>query len=152
MGDRTWIELSVLEQHEATVSNMIHEVGYRRIETEAKDGIVTFMLDDVNYAEIGIEPELQKQRLPYDKEWAAGCEYKAGTEYFRLRDGDGSLCKSVYDGDNKIDPNELLTIINDLDHKDSKYDRLASKIMTHIDYHAPLEPLIQQLQYAKESV
>jgi len=108
MGDRTHVILTVLTKHADDVRVM--RAG-QYDEVDIGDGFTQFMFEEVNYAELDIEKDLRDARIPYDKDWEAGCEYGAGTEQFRvLPDGTTSLTE-CYREDSGIDIEVLQAIL-----------------------------------------
>ncbi len=80
MSDRSDCKLSVLKRHETIVSNLIRCTNI----IEDENGIVTFHIEEAKNGQTGYEWKLQDQKIPYDLEWEAGCEYTAGTQSFRI--------------------------------------------------------------------
>ncbi len=80
MSDRSDCKLTVLKRHAESVK--INIPYNESIENE--NGTVTFFISDAKNGQTGYEWRLQDNRVPYDLEWAAGCEYAAGEQSFRV--------------------------------------------------------------------
>ena len=84
MGDRTYVELTVLNRDADFVKTLADYddvcEGYN---------INTFGYSEVNYGELKFTDELMELNIPYSYTWQAGGDYPAGTEYFLFNE-DGS--------------------------------------------------------------
>lgn len=108
MGDRTHVILTVLTKHAGQVRAM--KAGHYD-EVDIGNDLTQFMFEEVNYADLEIEKDLRDARIPYDKDWEAGCEFGAGVESFRvLPDGTTSLTE-CYLEDSGIDIEVLQAIL-----------------------------------------
>lgn len=98
MGDRTTVELTVLDEHAA----FVREADDGGEEMPNDDGTIAFIFYEVNYADLdygcsyhgnkGIVELMTDAKIPYDIEWEPGCEYPAGSMHFRiLEDGETSF-------------------------------------------------------------
>ena len=87
MGDRTNIDLYVRDSDKDQVLSLLEGLDFSSCSMDIEDGgngLIEFNFYEMNWAEIGIESDLQERSIPYDKYWSAGHEYPAGEEHFRI--------------------------------------------------------------------
>ena len=98
MGDRTSVELTVrLADKQKVEALIMDEFGGADCVNDGESpgdqqGIVVWYFYDINWADLGFESRLQELSIPFDKDWAAGDQYPAGEETFRIKaDGEPEL-------------------------------------------------------------
>lgn len=99
MGDRTYVQLSLpkscLEKAKKIVPDIEGQTAEEwRSPHDDENGVemICFHYEEVNYANLEFEGLLQENKIPYDKEWEDGGDYKAGEETFRVdQNGNGIL-------------------------------------------------------------
>lgn len=92
MGDVT-LNLTVRKKDKAAVEALIsreyedskqYENCINLANKSGEPELVSFYFSELKNQSIEIENELESKLIPYDKEWDAGLETEAGSEYFRI--------------------------------------------------------------------
>jgi hypothetical protein len=108
MGDRTYVTL-LLRREDLTRNQDIDDLDVSDNPQADRNGLVSLSFEEVNYAELGIEDELQRRMIPYDKEWDAGDEYPRGRECCRiLRDGSLDVKEFIEGGEHTVDLSKVV--------------------------------------------
>jgi hypothetical protein len=90
MGDRVSVQLVVRVLDKPLIDALLDASGegyFDVSDTLTQDGgIATIELsfEEVNYSNLEVEKALQKNKIPYDKYWASGSEFEAGSEFHRI--------------------------------------------------------------------
>lgn len=96
MGDRTTVSIRIKESDWVALAKKYEGGNETKFETRVgveeneflENGIVHVTAYEVNYAEWNtLEDILKEEKVPYDKEWAAGGDYRGGVAYYRLHEG-----------------------------------------------------------------
>ena len=109
MGDRTHVELTVLECHSEAVEKVFKGFYSKELITEER---AVYSFEEVNYGTLRALPELQKQGIAYDSAWAWGSEYEPGIEYLRFTSEGVAVKKWIYQNSRNPDIGELLLAID----------------------------------------
>lgn len=113
MGDRTYVNLTV-QNEQADQARAIIDAACGEASDETDNGaLICFGFEEVNYATLDCEGELQDAGIAYDKQWAAGGDYGAGSEYCRFTPDGQCLVFEVYDEAANPDLDQLLQRIDD---------------------------------------
>lgn len=118
MGDRTVVELTVLDEH----VEFVRAADDSGDEIPNDDGTTTFVFYEVNYADLdygckfhgnkGVVEQMTDANIPHDIEWEPGCEYPAGAIYFRiLEDGETSLVEVCKENQGMVPIQDIFEII-----------------------------------------
>jgi hypothetical protein len=92
MGDRTTVSIQIKESDWVALAKKYDEGNETKFESRVgveeneffEDGIVHVTCHEVNYAEWNtLEDLLKNEKVPYDKSWGAGGEYRGGHAYYR---------------------------------------------------------------------
>jgi len=117
MGDRTYVILQVLRDHEDAVGDIIEKSGWKADEGYPQPAdphrFYLFGFEDVNYGELGFLPDLEEKGIPYDSSWASGDEYGEGTRSCRFDSEGNKIVKELYDADAGIPLFKLMELLHD---------------------------------------
>ena len=94
MDDRANVVLTILKANEAQF-DALRKDSYKLIRSSDEAITVNFKIEDVYYADLGIEVIMQANKIPYDKRWSAGCSFEAGSEHHRVCRGGMSEVFSI---------------------------------------------------------
>ncbi len=61
--------------------------------------IIEYTFDDVKYTNLELEDELQKRKIPYDKNWSFCSEFLGGCQYHRIDNTGANILKRFSDGE-----------------------------------------------------
>lgn len=138
MGDRTWVEIYVLNESVPVVERILDDSA------EIVEGgfITSFFFYEVNNGRmIEEEDHLTDMGIPYNYEWGTGDEYGSGTKYIRFTP-EGELKHIEYfENDRNPSLEKLLELV-------SKPKELAEYVQQYADDITPL-PWDNQVEYGK---
>ena len=116
MGDRTYVTLTVRRADKKRVLQICEEAGYEPNEPDQSPEITAFVnmgFEEVNYGMLPFLDELEKAGIPFDSNWAAGCEYTEGTRYGRYNSAGELVFAELYEEDFAIWIDDLMRVIHD---------------------------------------
>ena len=137
MGDRTWVEIVVLNETLSLVEEILPD--YAEITTSLE--LSSFYFHEVNNGCIEEQDQLTDLGIPYNYEWGMGDNYNPGSKYIRFTP-EGDLQHIEY-YDIELNPplEKLLELV-------SKPKELAEYVQQHSDDKTPL-PWDNQVEYGK---
>jgi len=110
MGDRTSVELAVLNSHAATAEEMF---VYAANIKEIGECITYFYFDDINYGELPFLNALLAAGIAYSSEWQRGGEFGPGCSSCRFTADGEAETKELYEGDQDPSITQLLQYIDE---------------------------------------
>ena len=137
MGDRTWVEIVVLN----TTLPLVEEILPDDAEISTSLEPSSFYFHEVNNGCIEEQGQLTEMGIPYNYEWGSGDNYKSGFKYIRFTpEGDPQHIEYYED---EINPplEKLLELV-------SKPKELAEYVQKYSDDITPL-PWDNQVEYGK---
>ena len=137
MGDRTWVEIVVLNE---TLS-LVEEILPDDAEINTSLGVSSFYFDEVIDGCIEEQHELTKAGIPYNYEWGKGDFYTSGTKYIRFTPEGELEHIEYYEFDINPPLEKLLELV-------SKPKELAEHVQQFADDITPL-PWDNQVEYGK---
>lgn len=137
MGDRTWVEILVLNETLPLVKEILPDDA----EISTSFEFSSFYFDEVNNGCIEEQDQLTEAGIPYNYEWGTGDNYNPGSKYIRFTP-EGELEHIEY-YENEINPplEKLLELV-------SKPKELAEYVQQYSDERTPL-PWDNQVEYGK---
>lgn len=95
MSDRSNVVITIRKSDQAKFESICDDPDevFQGVTPPSEVETIDYTFYKVNCANIGIEKELQKQKIPYDKYWDQANEYGAGSEYHRINKDDESILK-----------------------------------------------------------
>lgn len=134
MGDRCYVELTVLNEHVKQVQFIIGNDGCAD-ETRGEQCTV-FGFEEVNYGTLDFLSRLTDLGIAWDSRWSGGDEYGAGIKRLRFA-ADGSIQEVEYDDteEGKIETSKLLEVVN---LPDATVDSIRTYILDDIESFKPL--------------
>lgn len=99
MGDRCYVELTVLKEHADPVRALLDKVDYSASTDEAAfsdETLHVFGFEEVNYGTLPFLYQLETAGIAHTSRWSGGDEYGAGTTHLRFAP-DGTVRYSEYD-------------------------------------------------------
>lgn len=111
MGDRCYVELTVLNAHVKEVKFILGADGCD--DEEEGDQCTVFGFEEVNYGTLTFLDWLTDLGIAWDSHWHGGDEYGPGTKHLRFA-GDGTVQITEYDAAEvgKIETSKLLEVID----------------------------------------
>jgi hypothetical protein len=94
VSDPTTVILTVLKEHEETVSDIYREKVWESVPCKA--GCFALLFDDVNYGELPYLGLLESRGIAYNSSWRQGNEYYEGTRYCRFSPQGRLVVKEIY--------------------------------------------------------
>lgn len=138
MGDRTTVDLTVLNKHAAEAKELFE---YEPEEIGNNEKFTTFCFYEVNYGTLPFLGKMMEAGIPFDSDWGSGGDYGPGTHSCRYHD-DGELQEIELSNEYRNpDINELMKLIDDP-------EALIGKILLHHQAVTPL-PWDKQLENSK---
>ena len=137
MGDRTWVEIVVLNETLPLVKEILPDDAEISISSE----LSSFYFSEVNNGCIEEQAQLTDMGIPYNYEWGTGDNYNPGSKYIRFTP-EGEVEHIEY-YENEINPplEKLLELV-------SKPKELAEFVQKYSDDRTPL-PWDNQVKYGK---
>ena len=137
MGDRTWVEIIVLNESAPLVKEILPDYA----EIDERPSLTSFFFHEVNNGCIEEQDQLTDLGIAYDYEWGMGDNYNPGSKYIRFTP-EGELQHIDY-YENELNPplEKLLELV-------SKPKELAEYVQQHSDNLTPL-PWDNQVEYGK---
>lgn len=137
MGDRTWVEIVVINETLDQVKSILPDDA----EVTIGEYFTAFYFREVNQGCIDEQDELTNVGIPYNYEWGNGDNYDAGSKYIRFTP-DGQLVHIEY-YESEINPplEKLLELV-------STPKELAEFVQQYANEKTPL-PWDNQVEYGK---
>lgn len=131
MGDRTYVSLTVLNEHaeqaEAIISNAYDDPS----EVNGDERFTVMGFEEVNYGTLKGLAELRKAGIAYDSAWGDGGDYTAGTESCRFTPTGEADVREIANDEINPDLDQLMALLDD-----------PVKLVEHIKaHHAAVTPL-----------
>ena len=137
MGDRTWVEILVLNESAPLVKEILEDSA----EIDERPSLTSFFFYEVNNGCIEEQDQLTEMGIPYNYEWGRGDNYNPGYKYIRFTP-EGDLQHIEYYDDELNPPLEkLLELV-------SKPKELAEYVQQYSNDKTPL-PWDNQVEYGK---
>ena len=139
MGDRTWVEITVLKESLDQIKEIFSD--FYDIEIVEGDYLASLHFDEVNNGCVEEQDDLTEKGIPYNYEWGTGDNYNPGSKYIRFTP-EGDLQHIEYYENELNPPLEKLLELVDQPEKMAQYVRQYSAEKT------PL-PWDNQVEYGK---
>ena len=144
MGDRTYVNLTVLAIHEDRARALFG--GYQPEDEETQWGLFRFGFSEVNYGELPFLSALQQAGIAYDSCWADGDDYPAGNRYLRFtEDGQVQVLTTVESTEGLI---ELGQVLQQVRQQGQSLAGVETWLLEQQAHYTPL-PWIDQDTYGK---
>ena len=137
MGDRTWVEIVVLNE----TLPLVEEILPDDAEINTSLEFSSFYFDEVNNGCIEEQDQLTDLGIPYNYEWGTGDNYNPGSKYIRFTPEGELQHIEYYENDSNPPLEKLLELV-------SKPKELAKCVQQSADDITPL-PWDNQLEYGK---
>lgn len=137
MGDRTWVEIVVLNETRSLVEEILPDATEINISLEFS----SFYFDEVNDGYIEEQDQLTERGIPYNYAWGRGSNYDSGTMYIRFTHEGNLQCIKYYDNEFNPPLEKLLKLV-------SKPKELAKFVQQYANEKTPL-PWNNQVEYGK---
>lgn len=145
MGDRTYVELTVLNEHAAAAQKLFN---FPAQNDECTDGVTTtFGFEKVNYGTLDFLDKLRDAGIPYNSRWSSGDEYEAGTEYCRYTSE--GICDVFEVNDSEESSVDLKKLLELIQRQDVTVDHIRTWVADHQQAITPL-PWEGQLDNVKK--
>lgn len=127
MGDRTYVELTVLNKHAVAAQKLFN---FPAQNDECTDGVTTvFGFEEVNYGTLDFLDKLRDAGIPYNSRWSSGDGYEAGTQYSRYTsEGQIQTFELNDTEETSVDLNKLLEVIQ-------RHGTTVNSIRAWVTYH-----------------
>ena len=137
MGDRTWVEIVVLNETLPLVEKILPEDA----EINTSSTLSSFYFDEVNNGCIEEQDQLTEAGIPYNYEWGTGDNYNPGSKYIRFTSERELEHIEYYENDINPPLEKLLELV-------STPKELAEYVQQYSDERTPL-PWDNQVEYGK---
>ena len=137
MGDRTWVEIIVLNESASLVKEILPDYA----EIDESPSLTSFFFHEVNNGWVEEQDQLTELGIAYNYKWGKGDNYNPGTKYIRFTP-EGDLQHIEYYENELNPPLEKLLGLIDQPKKMAQYVRQYSAEKT------PL-PWDNQVEYGK---
>lgn len=139
MGDRCYVELTVLKEHADRVRALLDKVDHSASSDEeafSDETLHVFGFEEVNYGTLPFLYQLETAGIAHTSRWSGGDEYGAGTKHLRFAP-DGTVQYSEYADteEGKIDTSKLLEFVN---ASGVTVESIRAYILDHIESFKPL--------------
>lgn len=149
MGDRTYVELSVLESQADQVREFLKTINYNPSTDEESfhdTDLHVFVFEEVNGGMLYFLPQLTDLGIAYDSRWGYGNEYGPGIKQLRFApDGTVQTVEYCDTEQGVIDTSKLLEFMNTLG---VTVDSIRNYILDHVRSFDPL-PWEGQIEFGK---
>ena len=139
MGDRTWVEITVLKESLDQVKEIFSD--FYDIEIVEGDYLASLHFDEVNNGCVEEQKDLTEKGIPYDYEWGPGNAYYSGTKYIRFTPEGNLQPIEYYDNERNPPLEKLLKLV-------SEPKELAEYVQKYANEITPL-PWGNQVEYGK---
>jgi hypothetical protein len=146
MGDRCYVELTVLTEQLPQVMHITKVEDYAPCETREEDDATVLCFEEVNYGTIPWLGQLTDLGIAWDSRWHGGDEYGPGRKQTRFAP-DGTVQELEYcdTEEGVIDTSKLLEFMNTLG---VTVDSIRNYILDHVRSFDPL-PWEGQIEFGK---
>lgn len=139
MGDRCYVELTVLKEHVGQVQALLDKLEYSSSSDEAAFSDVTlhvFGFDEVNYGTLPFLGDLTETGIAWTSRWSGGDEYGAGIKHLRFAaDGTQQTVEYADSEEGTIDTSKLLEFVN---ASGVTVESIRAYILDHIESFKPM--------------
>lgn len=136
MGDRCYVELTVLTEHLPQVLKITQDEDYGPCETREEDDATVLCFEEVNYGTLPWLGQLTNLGIAWDSRWHGGDEYGPGQKYLRFAP-DGTI-QTVEFADSEMGNIPTDTLLDFINLPDNTVDSIRTYVIDHMRSHDPL--------------
>ena len=137
MGDRTWVEIIVLNESASLVKEILGDY----VEIDERSSFTSFFFQEVKYGCVEEQDQLTERGIPYNYEWGTGDSYNPGSKYIRFTPEGNLQHIEYYDNERNPSLEKLLELV-------PKPKELAEYVQQYANNITPL-PWDNQVEYGK---